>query len=146
MKNRRDRYVVVNYNHDSDHFKDTLNKGTIGIPDRKHTSGRRILDKASSKEPIYGVLYDARSRNVRGFFTTLGDAYHSSKDQKMFKGANVENNWGHRIKAMVYISPKNVIPANDFKAMGGKLRKGSMTVIPEKTWIKVKQQLTSPEA
>ena len=134
------RHFVINYNHDSDHAHDTLMNGTIGIPNKSGTAGRRILSTLTSDKPGYGILYDVSTKSVRGFFSTLGEHYVTG-EVDTFEGSNENLNWGHRIKVMSHISPDESITAEDFRAMGGKTRKGSITRISKDVWIKVKERL-----
>lgn len=138
----RERVIVLNYTN-SLHARQTLKEGVIGIPAKKHTQGKKILNRASSEEPLYGVLYDVPNREVYGIFTTLGEAYYTDDTHTFAEMTEDPNeNWGHRIHVMANLTKKKAIDKETFISWGGKVRKGSITCIPEETWIRVKKHIT----
>jgi len=136
--------VVLNYNFaNEDHVNETLMNGVVGIPNKKFTHGKNILNAATSEHPLYGILYDVASKCVRGIFSTLGEAF-TTEDAETFTGdGNTDETWGHRIHVMANLTQNKAISRAEFLEMGGKTIRGSMARVDDDVWMQVKERITA---
>lgn len=138
-------YINVNYHYgDGKHFNESLENGFIGIPDKTHTKGKRIFEKASSQKPLYGTITDISSGKVIGIFTTFSGAFHGSSDPFTGDPKAPNEHWGHRIFAGITVRYDKKMSINEFRALGGVVNRGSVNIISKEVWNKARDFFTSP--
>ena len=139
--------MVLKYRFGQDHIKETLLTGRIGIPahkagTRSGPSGKIGFQNASSKKPLYYLLYDVDSQMVRGIGSSLGTAFYTD-DVGTFQPDNrvPGENWGHQLHGMTMINDTKAIPREEFLEMGGKLGQGAAAYVTPKVWNRVKRHM-----
>jgi hypothetical protein len=135
VKVAQDQYCLIKYRYGKGaHFGEGQEENSIGIPNRKYVKGIRILRMADDGAQINALLYDTKSKKIRGVFESTGTTYESREDVFSADADAGDEAWTLRLRGLsMVVDEEKGIPIADFlqKFPEVNITKGSCQHIPQ---------------